>query len=729
MAELSDTDKHVRHQYAEALRCLQEQRPEWAILHLQVALELNPKAPELHFLLFESWLQQAQPEVAWEHLQQSQELLPKSAELFYWAGRIREALADNEQALQHYQQALRFSGQHTASYFHLARLYHQLGQKEQAIQAYQRLLQLQPQALDVAFELAEILKNDQQHDAAKQLFLNIYTQNPERTDALLGWLELHYLNNPALIVDLLIKLAQDYPYLRSNLAVHASSVLRMYGNMEESNKSLELALQDPALPDREAYQLQQALQTALVPQSVQEIQNYQKKLSAFLQDWLNKPPPAPLISSDYSNIFIYLNLWSPISFLPYFNLDPKGIREAFGKIFQLLLPPQAEVQPPPRQHKRLAFVMNSNTAVDAFLQGVCLHWPKTDAELNLVYTASALLKPNLEKYRPDLQHLELPADPQAALSFFQQERFDLIFFTELHTDRFLQNFLASHRLAPVQVTSWLSTGTSGLKHIDYFISSQLLEQADEPQKGYSETLILMREIPTFLTPPIRLAERPERSEYGLPEVGNLYICPHLLFKLHPDFDQTIADILRLDPEGLLVFQARPDNPFLHQELVKRFEKAFPELMTRIWFLPKMDKTDYWGLMQIADVMLDPFYFGGGTTSYEALGLGLPIITWPGERLPGRVTYAYYQKLGVLDCVAYNPQDYAQKAVQIATEPHLNAELRARIKAAHSQLFENHQAVAELAQCLIKLAEQPRAGDVSVDPVPPSRPVEPADSND
>ncbi|MEZ0368248.1 MAG: hypothetical protein ACAI44_04080, partial [Candidatus Sericytochromatia bacterium] len=111
---------------------------------------------------------------------------------------------------------------------------------------------------------------------------------------------------------------------------------------------------------------------------------------------------------------------------------------------------------------------------------------------------------------------------------------------------------------------------------------------------------------------------------------------------------------------------------------------------------------------LADVMLDPFYFGGGTTSYEALGLGVPIVTWPGERLHGRITYAYYRKMDVLDCVAYSPEDYVRLAVELATRPELNAAVRARIRAASHKLFENRQAVEEVADCLLRLATEAKS---------------------
>ena len=270
----------------------------------------------------------------------------------------------------------------------------------------------------------------------------------------------------------------------------------------------------------------------------------------------------------------------------------------------------------------------------------------------------------------------------------------------------MQSLLAMRRIAPIQATSWLSSGTSGSPFMDYFISSHLLEQNENPQRFYSETLIQLDEIPTYILPPVMLQPPPPRSDYGLPD-GNLYVCPHLIYKLHPDFDKTLEAILEQDPQGQLVLLSNPDNRFLRNRLLARLEKTFPQLMPRIWFLPKLSHQDYLGLLTLADVMLDPFYFGGGTSSYEAFYLGVPVITWPGERLHGRITYAYYRKMEIFDAVAHSADDYARLAIELATNTDKNQALRQRIKTAQGRLFDNQAAANTFAKCLIELVQTSR----------------------
>jgi predicted O-linked N-acetylglucosamine transferase (SPINDLY family) len=119
----------------------------------------------------------------------------------------------------------------------------------------------------------------------------------------------------------------------------------------------------------------------------------------------------------------------------------------------------------------------------------------------------------------------------------------------------------------------------------------------------------------------------------------------------------------------------------------------------------MAHQDYLALLKLADVMLDPFYFGGGTTSFEALALGLPVVTWPGERLHGRITAAYYKQMGLDELIASSPENYLERALALGQDAICNQKLRAQLLLRAHTLFERQMAVAELAVCLIGLAQK------------------------
>ena len=103
----------------------------------------------------------------------------------------------------------------------------------------------------------------------------------------------------------------------------------------------------------------------------------------------------------------------------------------------------------------------------------------------------------------------------------------------------------------------------------------------------------------------------------------------MLFKFHPTFDAALAGILRGDPKAVVVTLEAKYAEW--QQLLKvRWKQSLPDVADQIRFLPKMPRSDFLELLACSDVMLDPFPFGGGHTSYEVLALGLPVVTLPGQ---------------------------------------------------------------------------------------------------
>jgi predicted O-linked N-acetylglucosamine transferase (SPINDLY family) len=80
---------------------------------------------------------------------------------------------------------------------------------------------------------------------------------------------------------------------------------------------------------------------------------------------------------------------------------------------------------------------------------------------------------------------------------------------------------------------------------------------------------------------------------------------------------------------------------------------------------------------------------------HALGLGVPLVTFPGDFNPGRMAYAFFQKLGITDSVATSRADFVERSIRIANDPSLRKSLRSRILDRCDVLFANRAAAAEL----------------------------------
>ena len=81
-----------------------------------------------------------------------------------------------------------------------------------------------------------------------------------------------------------------------------------------------------------------------------------------------------------------------------------------------------------------------------------------------------------------------------------------------------------------------------------------------------------------------------------------------------------------------------------------------------------------------DLALDPLPFNGGTTTLQALGQGVPTLTWPGDALQSRMGLSVLRALGLEDeLVARDAAGYVARAVALARRPERLAELRAGLR--------------------------------------------------
>lgn len=636
------------------------------------------------------------------------------AEQSFHAAQTLQTQGDLDAAVSQYQQALQQDPRLAEGYFQLGQLHQILGQPVQAVQNLLKYIQFRPEQADVYVMIGNLLLFLHQPERALRYFLKALEIEPSHPEALSTWLTIKTDHDPTKMLDLLLSMAQSQPELRSTIACQVGRMMETIHNSEEAAKCYALALEDPLLSERQAWELKSQLLVPVIAPDRAYQESYLAATQAWLKHWEEAPvPEQPLILPDLSNIDAYFLNWLPLEGMAYTYLNPHRERQRLAAILKRWLPvlPQStrtELRPGPSgqtgqsERRRVGFVLGPSGAVLNFMVGLLQRLPPADLDVHILHThrisAAHFSK---EQLRPEFGYHLLDDDLLTAYHQVLALDLDILYLTEPNAQQSLQAVLSSFRLAPVQVTSWLSSGSTGQPEMDYFLSSPVLEQPENPQRLYSETLVLQQTIPTYFFRPTT-ENTYTRADYGLPEDGHLYLCPHVMNKIQPDLDPIFAAILRQDPLGNLVLLTNPDNHYYRRILVQRFEKAFPELMPRIWFLPYLKPQEYLNLLTLGDVMLDPLYFGGGTTTYEALSAGIPIITWPADRLHGRITHGCYLKMGLFDCVATSASDYVQKAVEIATNPALNQRIRAQILAQAPLIFEEDLAVAELVTFLTQV---------------------------
>lgn len=79
------------------------------------------------------------------------------------------------------------------------------------------------------------------------------------------------------------------------------------------------------------------------------------------------------------------------------------------------------------------------------------------------------------------------------------------------------------------------------------------------------------------------------------------------------------------------------------------------------------------------LMLDTFICGAHTTCAEALYAELPVLTKIGNAMPARVAASFLKAADMEDCITYSPEEYIERAVEIASNPDVLAGLKKHLK--------------------------------------------------
>ena len=212
--------------------------------------------------------------------------------------------------------------------------------------------------------------------------------------------------------------------------------------------------------------------------------------------------------------------------------------------------------------------------------------------------------------------------------------------------------------APVQITYLAYCSTTGVDAIDYRVTDRFLDPPEEPCH-YSETsLHLSRCYWCYSAPPLPDSRRPviERRA-GPPTFG----CLNNFAKVTDVTLALWARLLRRVPEADLLVYARTDA---HRERVRRALRAAHIDESRADFVGRQPLADYLDTYRRIDVALDPFPYGGGTTTCDALWMGVPVITLAGRTAVSRAGSTLLSHVGLERLVARDEEQYVELAAAL-----------------------------------------------------------------
>jgi predicted O-linked N-acetylglucosamine transferase (SPINDLY family) len=80
-----------------------------------------------------------------------------------------------------------------------------------------------------------------------------------------------------------------------------------------------------------------------------------------------------------------------------------------------------------------------------------------------------------------------------------------------------------------------------------------------------------------------------------------------------------------------------------------------------------------------DIALDPFPFSGATTTCEALWMGVPVVTLPGETFASRQSLSILTNVGATATVTHDAADYVRVASELAKDRSRLTDLRGSLR--------------------------------------------------
>jgi predicted O-linked N-acetylglucosamine transferase (SPINDLY family) len=100
---------------------------------------------------------------------------------------------------------------------------------------------------------------------------------------------------------------------------------------------------------------------------------------------------------------------------------------------------------------------------------------------------------------------------------------------------------------------------------------------------------------------------------------------------------------------------------------------------RIEFVDRVPRQEYMAYYRRLDISLDPWPFNGGTTSFDSLWMGVPLVTMTGQTAVSRGGASILSNLGLTELIASEPGEYVEKACALAADVGRLAALRAELR--------------------------------------------------
>jgi predicted O-linked N-acetylglucosamine transferase (SPINDLY family) len=587
---------------------------------------------------------------------------PDYAEAHYNLGNALQRQRQLDPAIAAYGQAIRIQPDYADAHNNLGIALATKGRMDEAIAVYQRAIQIKPDYAETQYNLGNALQYTGQLDAAIAAFGQAIRLKPDNIDA---------YNN-------LGNALRSIGQLEESVAAYRHAI-RIKPDCAEAHSNLGLALKDTGQLDdaiaacRQAIRLKADFSEAYnnLGFALMDTGRLDEAIAAYRQAIRLKP----------DNIAAHDNLVFTVHFHP--GSDGKTIREELrqwndrhAEPLRKLIQPHNNNRDPDRR-LRIGYV-SADFLQHAVGRNLLPLLREHDHRQMEIFCYSDVARPDaltdqLRQHTDAWRSIVGMPDSQAA-DLIRGDRIDILVDLALYSAK-NRLLMFAHKPAPVQVTYLGYCSSSGMNAMDYRKSDPYLDPSDSDLSVYSERTIRLAE--TYwcygVTDPTPEPSPPPAAAMGYITFG----CLNHFAKASPPALDLWAEILRILPTSRLIVHSQAGT---HLDAVRERFAVHDVSPDRLEFLGRQPRPQYLQTYSRIDIALDPFPWGGGITTCDALWMGVPVVSLVGQTAVGRGGASILANIGLPELIARTPEQYIQIATDLARDLPRLVELRRTLRA-------------------------------------------------
>lgn len=225
----------------------------------------------------------------------------------------------------------------------------------------------------------------------------------------------------------------------------------------------------------------------------------------------------------------------------------------------------------------------------------------------------------------------------------------------------------AYRPARVQISGLGSICTTGVPAVDYFITDATVDPPGLHDAYFAEKPLYM----PAQFPYAGIASAPQSQGAPCRKRGYIQLGVIQLFtKVTDEMLLVWKKIMEELPTARLLLKgASFDSDGLAEFIYERLKK-FAMPLERIDFEGDSPYEDYLRRLQDVDIMLDTYPYTGGSTTLDALYMGVPTVSLYGERRGTRFGYSILKSVGLEKLAVGSEEEYIKRVISLARDEEL-----------------------------------------------------------